>query len=174
MKRLIFCLFVLISAAAISNLMACGIANKKAPSVDAQTYTGPYTEDSWGYCWDEYGNYCPECPKELWWYPECGTSPAILIDGTKYSFNGVSEKEIAEMKLKEGEVITISGILFSEDCVNYIDVVSIKKQKLAIGDAQAAPASLDLQQPMYNMLGVPVDETYKGVVIQNGIKCVIY
>lgn len=32
---------------------------------------------------------------------------------------------------------------------------------------------LDFNQPMYNILGVPVDATYKGIVIQNGRKYII-
>jgi len=173
MKRLLFCLFVLISAAAISNVEACTM-NKKSPSTTSKTYIGTFTEDVICECRDEKGDYCPECASSTDWCVECYT-PAFIIDGVVYFVSSNQWENVrSEYGLKLGEQIELSGILFSEYCVDYIEVVSIKKQKLAIGDAKAAPASLDLQQPMYNMLGVPVDENYKGVVIQNGTKYVIY
>lgn len=37
-------------------------------------------------------------------------------------------------------------------------------------EAARVPQSFDPQQPMYNILGVPVDASYRGIVIQNGQK----
>ncbi len=41
-------------------------------------------------------------------------------------------------------------------------------------EAARAPQSFDPQQPMYNILGVPVDASYKGIVIQNGQKYLLH
>ncbi len=76
------------------------------------------------------------------------------------------------MGLKKGEVIEIFGILFSEDCVDYIDIVSIKKQNTAVKEVCGNNGMLDLAKPMFNTLGQPVDENYQGIVIQNGHKFV--
>ena len=44
----------------------------------------------------------------------------------------------------------------------------------AIENVTAQPATLDLNQPMYNTLGQPVDATFRGIVIQNGHKYLLY
>lgn len=41
-------------------------------------------------------------------------------------------------------------------------------------EAARAPQSFDPQQPMYNILGVPVDASYRGIVIQNGQKYLLH
>ena len=41
-------------------------------------------------------------------------------------------------------------------------------------EMEHAPQSFDPQQPMYNILGVPVDASYKGIVIQNGQKYLLH
>ena len=40
----------------------------------------------------------------------------------------------------------------------------------AIEEVAESPAVLDLSAPMYNILGMPVDATYRGIVIQSGHK----
>ena len=40
----------------------------------------------------------------------------------------------------------------------------------AIEEVAESPAVLDLSAPMYNILGMPVDATYRGIVIQGGHK----
>lgn len=40
----------------------------------------------------------------------------------------------------------------------------------ALDETEHTPAVLDLNAPMYNILGMPVDATYRGIVIQNGHK----
>ena len=42
-----------------------------------------------------------------------------------------------------------------------------------IGRVTTPKHELDVTQPMYNILGLPVDATYKGVVIQGGRKFVL-
>lgn len=44
----------------------------------------------------------------------------------------------------------------------------------AIENVTAQPAALDLSAPMYNTLGQPVDATFRGIVIQNGHKYLLY
>lgn len=44
----------------------------------------------------------------------------------------------------------------------------------AIENVTAQPAALDLNQPMYNAQGQQVDATYRGIVIQNGHKYLLY
>ena len=149
----------------------------KAPAKSPQTYVGTFTEDYWGECRDADDNYCPECPVEEWDWPKCGSSPAIVIDGTVYFLNAYKdnyswEEELAKMGFVIGEQIEVTGIMFEEYCFNYIDLVSVKKMSAAIENLEAADAVLDLQQPMYSPLGLPVDENYHGIVIQNGHKFV--
>ena len=44
----------------------------------------------------------------------------------------------------------------------------------AIENVTVLPAALDLNQPMYNTLGQPVDASFRGIVIQNGKKYLLY
>ena len=177
MKRYVLCLLVLTGAAAMSNVTAC-MSMRKAPSNEIKTYVGIFTKGEWGECRDDEGNYCPECPVEKWLWPECGPAPAILIDGTVYFISeykdqfGTWEQELEAMGFKLGEEIEVKGILFSEYCMDYIQLTDIKRLHMAIDDVYDVDASLDLSKPMYNALGQPVDETYQGIVIQNGHKFV--
>ena len=171
MKRLILCLFVLIGAAAMSHVDAC-IGTKKAPQSTVETFVGTYTERSMPECRDDEGNYCPECPIEEWWWLDCLT-PAIVVDGKVYFLTGVEwEQKLAEMEVKKGDEIEITGIPFSEYCQDIIEPVNIKRLHAAIDDVHGADAALDLSKPMFNALGQPVDENYQGIVIQNGHKFV--
>lgn len=55
----------------------------------------------------------------------------------------------------------------------------VRRQRFVVNVSEEASlfnirtTSLDTEQPMYNVLGVPIDESYKGIIIQNGEKYII-
>jgi len=157
MKRLLFCLFVLISAAA--NVMACPI-KKAVKEGDVVTFIGTI---GWAGepCYEPY-DMCAEC-----------AVPVIVYKGVTYFVNeGKTDWEtyLVEQGYRGGEEVTVTGV-FSEDCCyHFIDLVSVHKSGMGIEESAFVPVGLDIHQPMYNMLGVLVDENYRGVVIQNGTK----
>ena len=48
------------------------------------------------------------------------------------------------------------------------------EERTAIENATIVPAQLNLNEPMYNTLGQQVDASFRGIVIQNGQKYLLY
>ena len=78
---------------------------------------------------------------------------------------------------KEGEVYTISGYITGDDnntynftftgAMPFYDDLDYYAQGI-----ETVPA-IDRNAPMYDILGRKVNDTYKGIVIQNGYKYVL-
>ena len=160
MKRISFCLLVLINAMAISSVNACPI-KKSVKTGDAVTLTGTF---GWAGepCYEPYDN-CADC-----------AVPVINAHGITYYVNeGKTDwsSKLVDEGYRGGEEVTVTGILSEDCCYHFIDLVTLSKITQAIEHIEAA-ANLDISRPMYNALGVPVDESYHGIVIQNGHKFV--
>ena len=102
---------------------------------------------------------------------DCVT-PYIQVEDTKYFFSGSMawEMEITGMKLHAGDEIEVEGVLFNWECTDYIDLIRINNLKAKEESLETVSTELDMQQSMHNILGLPVDDSYHGIVIQNGHK----
>ena len=84
------------------------------------------------------------------------------IKEVNFIFNGGSGKEQ-------------TSDLWTDEDVCYVWSAGAEKLQpdciyTALDETEYTPAKLDLNAPMYNILGMPVDATYRGIVIQNGHK----
>ncbi|MBR1809215.1 MAG: hypothetical protein IJ776_07485 [Paludibacteraceae bacterium] len=102
-----------------------------------------------------------------------------LVDGndTIYIYGlltaeGVSKK-FESMNIEEGDTLELKGVYTTHNNAPQIANAIFVSLKKASGDTPSAlenVEALDVKAPMYNVLGIKVDEQYKGVVIQNGKK----
>ena len=168
MKRIVVCLLVLIGAAAMSDVAAC-VSVPKGSQSPIESYSGVLKFGAPCECRDENGDYCPECPLGDWCM-ECW-DPILVIDGVDYFVTKMEIGSKIALNFKEGDAVLVTGSLHNAYCVDMIDIVSIDNLPQGVENI-SGPVVLDPNQPMYNMLGVPVNADYQGVIIQNGHKFV--
>ena len=164
MKRYVFVFFV-VALISTTSTMAC-ISSRTPMQGEQLTLNGHLGEEP----------LC-KCPVEGEEYPNCTECYHlyVLANNTKYFIFVYGnlpewEKKLQEMEIKPGDEIEVSGVLSSADCTDYIDLVTIQKVSAALDDTESSPAQLDITQPRYNTLGLPVNASYDGIVIQNGHK----
>jgi len=167
MKRLFVCLMVLICTATIysqteDRIVACSF--QRTPAQGEIVELQGKLEGISAPCDDPTYEHCPEC-----------MIPVINAGGVIYVIN--------EQETNWSLYITINYIVMSYDYViatgvvskdekyHYIDLVTLNKVTQAVENI-STPHVLDPHQPMFNTLGLPVDDSYTGIVIQNGHKFV--
>jgi len=69
------------------------------------------------------------------------------------------------------DYVIATGVVSKDEKYHYIDLVTLNKVTQAVENI-STPHVLDPHQPMFNTLGLPVDASYTGIVIQNGHKFV--
>ena len=108
------------------------------------------------------------------WSEAVEYSPMPYVD---IEYKGDSEYRIYSMVALDNKTIKMvlnvqlpiyAGTL--DDNSENWESYSLKDVVTAIDDIKYEVLNLDPTQPMYNILGMPVDNTYKGIVIQNGRK----
>ena len=94
-------------------------------------------------------------------------APGIFAEDIFYYFNDF-EGNIYQMQLQYGDSAVANGYISEEYGYHYINLISLESPQT---DSQET-VSIDPQSdmPAYNMLGIPVSDSYKGIVIRNGRK----
>jgi len=161
MKRLIVCLLVLIGAGAMNMVVACQLMRTPAQGeiVELQGKLEGIPEP----CDDPTYETCSQCQ-----------IPVINVGGVIYIINEQAmtwSLYLANNHILYHDDVLATGVVSEDEKYHYIDLVTLNKVTQAVENI-STPHVLDPHQPMFNTLGLPVDDSYTGIVIQNGHKFV--